>query len=74
MRIGLQNTDWGYIGAKLAQVDDNEQAEFFRAFVEEIKTFETQHQRDVQLSAIGSKLSNEEKKYLSVISYIDEGE
>ena len=35
MKIGLQDIKWEYIGAKLANADDIEQAAFLKAFVKE---------------------------------------
>lgn len=71
MRIGLQNTDWSYIGAYLARADDKEQAEFFKAFVKESLSYGTNHQAEMQLASINMLLSKDEKELLSSISYID---
>ena len=72
MRIGLQNADWEYIGAKLAQEDDAEQAKFFKAFLKECKSWGTNHQIEMQLCMINDKLTKEEKETLSMLTYIRE--
>ena len=71
MRIGLQNTDWAYIGAYLARGDDKEQAEFFKSFAKESLSYGTNHQAEMQLASINCLLSKEEKELLSMITYID---
>jgi len=71
MRIGLQDTDWEYIGARLAQSDDVEQANFFKAFLKECKTWGTNHQVQMQLAAVNSKLTREEKEELGMLTYIE---
>jgi hypothetical protein len=52
MRIGLQDTDWGYVGAKLAQGGDDEQAKFFKGFLKECKSWGTNHQVEFQFANI----------------------
>lgn len=65
MRIGLQNTDWGYIGAKLAQADDNDQAEFFKALAAEFKTYDTSYQIGMQMASIRAKMDEASLEVLS---------
>lgn len=74
MRIGLQDTDWSYIGAKLAQSDDNEQAEFFKGLAKELRSFETRHQAEMQTISTASKLSREDKEILSGFFYMEGGD
>ena len=69
MRIGIQNTDWGYVGAVLAGSDDREQAEFFKSFAKECKSWGTKHQVDMQLLAIRDLLTKDEREVISAISY-----
>lgn len=35
MKIGLQDVDWGYVGAMLSRESDENQVRFFKAFVKE---------------------------------------
>jgi len=72
MKIGLQDPDWKYIGAVLAQGDDNMQVDFFKSFVKELKSWGTSIQGESQLAAINIRLTDEEKDVLSMISYKDE--
>jgi hypothetical protein len=69
MRLGIQNTDWAYVGARLARAGDDEQAEFFKSFVKEAKTWGTQHQVDFQLAAVNHKLTADEREVLGMLSY-----
>ena len=69
MRIGLQEPDWDYIGAVLANSDGDEQAKFFKAFLKECKTWGTEYQVQFQLADINHKLTDDEKETLSMLSY-----
>jgi len=69
MKIGLQDTDWGYIGARLASSGDDEQTEFFKSFVKECKTWGTSHQVGMQLSGVNRNLTKEEREALGMLSY-----
>ena len=69
MRIGLQNTDWVYVGAKLAQADDNEQATFFKGYLAECNSWGTFHQVQIQMAAVNILLSEDEKKQLSMLTH-----
>ena len=73
MKIGLQDTNWSYIGARLAQTDDNEQAAFFKAFVKECLAWGTRYQVEIQLAGVNHKLSSQEKSVLGMIGYEGEG-
>ena len=66
--------DWKLLGAELARKDDAEQAEFFKGFVEEAKTYGTNHQTDMQMASIGALLTREEKEILQNITYISDDE
>lgn len=39
IKLGLRDIDWAQAGASLAQVDDEDQAAFFQAFVRECLTW-----------------------------------
>ena len=73
MRIGLQDTNWEYIGARLAQSDDNEQAAFFKAFVKECLSWGTNYQVGVQLAGVNHKLTPKEIEVLGQLTYEDGG-
>ncbi len=61
--------DWKYVGALLAQSDDNAQIDFFKHFVKECKSWGTNYQVGMQLSFINNGLTDDEKETLSMISY-----
>lgn len=69
MRIGLQDTEWGYVGAKLAQEDDNAQAEFFKAFIKECLSWGTRYQAEGQLAHVNQLLTSDERDLLGMLSY-----
>ncbi len=69
MRLGLRDVDWQQVGAQLAQSSDEEQAEFFKAFVKECNAWGTKHQVEMQLAGVNQKLSIEEKQTLGMIGY-----
>lgn len=68
MREGLV-ADWNYIGALLANQDDNVQAAFFKAFCREVRSWPTSYAGDFQMANIGEKLTDEEKDLLGHITY-----
>lgn len=74
MRIGLQDTNWEYIGARLARSDDNEQAAFFKAFVKECLSWGTNQQVAFQLAGVNHKLTPEEIEVLGQLTYEEGGE
>ena len=68
MRLGLRkDIDWQYVGARLAQADDNDQAELLKAFVKECGTWGTRLQVEQQLAAVNLKLTPEERETLKMI-------
>jgi len=69
MKLGLQDTAWEYIGAKLAQEDSIAQVKFFKAFVAEMQTWGTSYQMQMQLAYVNGELSEEEKEVLSMLGY-----
>ena len=60
---------WGHLGALVATRNDTEQAEFFKGFIKELKSFETNWQADMQLTYIAKHLSDDDKSYLSPLTY-----
>ena len=72
MKLGLQDIEWGYVGARLAGDDDQAQAEFFIAFVRECLSWGTRHQVEIQLAEVNKKLTSDERKLLGMLSYSDE--
>lgn len=70
MRLGIRkDMDWEYIGAILAADDGNNQAAFFRGFVRECRSWGTSFQIEQQLAHVNLKLTPEERKTLSMITY-----
>lgn len=70
MKLGIRKEiDWAYVGALLAQYDDNEQVEFFKSFIKECNGWGTHHQVQSQFSMINLKLTPEEREQLSMITY-----
>lgn len=69
MRIGLQKPDWSYIGAVLARCSDEEQVEFFKAFLKECRSWGTEHQVEMQLAGVNQKLTDSERDALGMLSY-----
>jgi hypothetical protein len=68
----LKDVDWQYVGALLARGSDEEQAEFFRGFLHECKSWGTTFQLEQQLACVNLKLTDEEKEILAMLSYIEE--
>ena len=69
MKQGLRDIDWDYAGAALARESDNEQVQFFKAFIKECNSWGTRLQVEKQLSFINLKLTKEERETLSMLSY-----
>ena len=68
MKLGFV-TNWAYVGALLAQSDDNEQAEFFKAFVKECNEWGTRYQVETQLAGVNAKLTDAERETLIMLGY-----
>ena len=72
MKLGLiQEIDWKYIGATLAQTDDEIQAMVIKAFLKECLTWGTHYQIEKQLACVNLKLTSEERDMLSMLSFND---
>ncbi len=70
MHQGLKmREDWEYLGALLANSGDDSQAAFLKAFARECGAWGTRHQVEQQLAAVNRKLTPEEIKTLSMITY-----
>jgi len=69
MRLGIQDTDWGYVGARLAQEGDVEQAEFLKSFIRECLSWGTKHQVELQLAHVNNLLTPNERATLGMLSY-----
>ena len=67
MKLGIRDVDWKYVGALLARSGDDEQIQFFKAFIKECNSWGTKHQVEFQLSGIRLKLTSEEKETLSML-------
>jgi hypothetical protein len=70
MRLGIfKDIDWPYVGALLANSDDEEQAAFFKGFLKECSSWGTHFQVEQQLAHVNHKLTPEERRTLSMLSY-----
>lgn len=65
--------NWFLIGAKIANSSDEAQSEFFRGFANEVDSWETHSQKELQMIMINKKLTQKIKdileKYLPAIYY-----
>ena len=66
--------DWKLAGAMLANADDNDQAEFFKTFVNECLSWGTFHQAQIQLANVNQKLDERDRRLLSMLSSGDGNE
>jgi hypothetical protein len=75
MRKGIVPLDWSLIGSMLANEGDNEQAEFLKALLNEMRTWGTNFQIEMQLCHIASKLSSADRELLSIfcVEHGDDG-
>ena len=72
MKMGIRkDVDWEYLGALLAQCDDDEQALFLKSFVKECNSWGTSYQVKMQLAGVNALLSKDEKEMLSMIGYLE---
>ena len=69
MKLGLQEIDWAYVGACLANEDDNNQEKFFKSFVKECLSWGTNFQAQEQLAFVNHKLTSEERDLLGMLSF-----
>jgi hypothetical protein len=73
MKIGLQDVDWGYVGAMLSRESDESQVKFFKAFVKEALSWGSNYQVEQQLAFVNLKLTEKEKEVLGMLSYSENG-
>ena len=71
MKFGLKDMDWEYVGALLANGDDDDQAKFLKAFIKECNSWGTHYQVEMQLAMVNHLLTPEERETLSMLSYED---
>ena len=69
MRLGLQDMDWAYVGAKLAQGDDTEQVDFLKGFIKECRSWGTRNQIESQLAMVNHQLTPDDKSVLRMLGY-----
>lgn len=73
MRNGIKHdVDWKLVGAQLANLGDNEQADFFKAFLKECNGWGTRFQVESQFAAINAKLTSAEREQIGMIGYSGE--
>ena len=73
MKNGITHgIDWKLVGAQLANLGDEEQADFFKAFIKECNGWGTRYQVESQFAAINAKLTDEEREQFSMIGYTGE--
>lgn len=73
MRQGIvKDVDFSLLGAMLAQDDSDKQVRFFKAFVEECKSWGTNHQVEMQLAAVNLELTQAEIEVLKMLTYTEE--
>jgi len=67
MKIQSVQIDMEAFGAQFANMDDNEQAAFFKGLAAELKTWPSIHQGEMQFCSVGQLLKDEQKKILSQV-------
>lgn len=63
------NLDWRFVGAELARTDSKQQAEFFRGFIKECKTWGTDYQIEQQFAMVNADLTDKERDALGMLSF-----
>ena len=61
--------NWYLIGAKLANLSDDEQGEFFKGFTDELLTWDTHCERERQMLYIRDKLTKKQRSYIETIGW-----
>jgi hypothetical protein len=56
---------WDILGAQLAAGSDEDQAEFFKGFIQELDTWDSQYQREMQMHSIAANMREYDKAALS---------
>jgi hypothetical protein len=65
MKIQTVQIDMEALGAQFANMDDKEQALFFKGLAAELKTWPSIHQGEMQFCSVGCLLNDDQKKILS---------
>lgn len=67
MRHGIaMPVDWKYLGAVLANEGSVAQVDFFKSFLDEMRSWGTNHQIELQLISIAKELSGADRGLLSL--------
>ena len=56
--------NWELLGARLANLSDNEQGAFFKGFACELNHYESRHKAQMQMAFVSDKLSDKDKQTL----------
>jgi hypothetical protein len=64
MRIQSVQINMEALGAQFANMDDDEQAAFFKGLSEELKNWPSTYQGQMQFCAVGNLLTNDQKEIL----------
>ena len=65
-RKGIVPLDWKLIGAILANEGNNSQAEFFKSFLNEMRSWGTNYEINFQLAEIAKELQEPDRELLSI--------
>jgi len=63
--------NWGSLGATLANLSDEEQKPFFKAFAKEMLQYPSSHQTNMQLCFISEILTDDEKEVYRNLGYVE---
>lgn len=66
MRKGIVPIDWKLIGAMCADEGSTAQVEFFKSFLNEMRSWGTNYQIQTQLCEVAKDLSSPDKELLSI--------
>jgi hypothetical protein len=67
MKVQAVQIDMEAFGAQFANMDDNDQALFFKGLAAELKTWASVHQGEMQFCSVGRLLKDDEKEILSQV-------
>ena len=67
MKIQAVQIDMEAFGAQFANMNDNEQALFFKGLAAELKTWPSIHQGEMQFCSVGHLLKDDQKQILSQV-------
>lgn len=63
--------DWELVAAYLANEGDDIQIKFFTRMLKEMRSWGTDYEIELQLAAVNSGLSDDDKELLTILSYKD---